>query len=380
MTSHPAIAVLAYLNDPAPLPASILERLYAWRHHGGGRCVVVDLSGVTGSQVRTLERWRPDVLILDATLLRRRWTAAQLAETLALLDKVQAVPGLRVATPMDEASGPDALERIVLHARVDTVLSCAGADTRAVLYPALGHIRFEPVLPCYRGPGSCEPPHDGRRTIAVGYRGNAVPEALGARAADKTRLAMDLARAARVQGLTADVEIGDHALIRSAAHWRRFLGRTRVAPGAESGQGRIWCLDPADARHGQEIDYFTVSARHIEAAEAGCVQVLMPGRYSCVFQANVHYLAAPADYDHAALAALLERALGDDGRRVAEAARSRVHDPMLAWPAFVGAGLAHVTSRPRAGIAEVAAYGGLRAMEMVRRLRIQLARLRRGRR
>lgn len=153
------------------------------------------------------------------------------------------------------------------------------------------------------------------RPIDIGYRAFEGAWYLGHD--DRTRVAALAAPAAARRGLRLDVSLDPEARL-AEPQWHRFLGDCKGQLGTESGTDafdlddstRLAVNGYSAANPGTTFEavlarFFqpdesrvsgrTVSSRHIEAAAARCVQLLLPGDYAGVFKPSEHYLEIARD-------------------------------------------------------------------------------------
>ncbi len=159
----------------------------------------------------------------------------------------------------------------------------------------------------------CKPANE--RSIDIGYRAFEGAWYLGHD--DRSKIATIVSAPALRTGLRLDVSL-DPARRMAAAEWHRFLGDCRAQLGTEAGTDTFELDDATrlsvnsfcdanpdtDFREIRErffpntktlVSGRTLSSRHLEAAAARCVQILLPGTYAHVFKAGEHYLELARD-------------------------------------------------------------------------------------
>lgn len=239
-------------------------------------------------------------------------------------------------------------EKIEFARRLDVALLVTQISRRPVhaLYrDALGcevmfipNATFDPDL-VPAGPSTVE------RPIDVGYRAFDGVYYLGHD--DRALVARLVDGPARARGLATDISL-DPADRFDEAGWFSFLSRCRCQLGVESGSDAFELDDstrlavnayceahPAASFEEVRREFFadmsgrvsgrTISSRHLEAAAARCVQILLPGEYGGVFRPGEHFIELARDGSRTAEA--LDR-LSDDGEcaRLSEAAFSAAAD------------------------------------------------------
>lgn len=197
-------------------------------------------------------------------------------------------------------------------------------------------------------------PYDAR-TIDVGYRGRTLAYYMGEGAQEKVKIAKEFLR--RTRGLRTDIAWDEDSRHYGNA-WYEFLGNSRAVLGVEAGVSifdlegeaeaatkRLLAAEP-DLSFEQvrervlgpyegNIPYRTVSPRHFEAAAFRALQVLHPGHYSGVMEANVHYIPLEKDFSNLdeVLRRMSDRAERD---RITDAAhRDLIASGNYSYPAFI---------------------------------------------
>lgn len=153
------------------------------------------------------------------------------------------------------------------------------------------------------------------RTIDIGYRAFEGPWYLGHN--DRNRVAEIVAEAAAKLDLKLDISLDPNRRLADAA-WQRFLGDCKGQLGTEAGTDAFelddvtrlsvnaYCdANPQTKFEDVMVRFFppdkprvsgrTISSRHIEAAAARCVQLLLPGDYAGVFRPDEHYIDIARD-------------------------------------------------------------------------------------
>jgi hypothetical protein len=162
---------------------------------------------------------------------------------------------------------------------------------------------------------------DEQRDIDVGYRGRPLPAHMGAGSQEKRFIGERFKELAAGTGLRLDIETSIESRIYDDA-WYRFLGRSRVTLGVESGVSFIDLEDECHAEYlrllaerGSEptleelqsgalgrwdgtIPYRTLGPRHLEAAAFRVCQVLFEGDYSGALEPMVHYIPLKKDFSN----------------------------------------------------------------------------------
>ena len=161
---------------------------------------------------------------------------------------------------------------------------------------------------------------DAQRDIDVGYRARTLHPHLGSGSQEKSLIGDQFKELAASSGLTIDIDTTDEGRL-YGDDWYRFLGRSRVVLGVESGtsyidledevlydyEARVKAGRPATLEALQEgplgrldhnYSYRTISPRHFEAAAFRICQVLFEGQYSGVLEPMVHYVPLKKDFSN----------------------------------------------------------------------------------
>jgi hypothetical protein len=169
---------------------------------------------------------------------------------------------------------------------------------------------------------------DEERDVDVGYRGRPLPAHMGAGSQEKRVIGERFKELAAGTGLRLDIETSIESRIYDD-DWHRFLGRSRVTLGVESG---VSFMDLEDECHEEylrrrtqsheptleelqagalgrwdgNIPYRTLGPRHLEAAAFRVCQVLYEGDYSGAMRPMEHYIPLAKDFSNfdAVLAAI----------------------------------------------------------------------------
>lgn len=221
------------------------------------------------------------------------------------------------------------------------------------------------------------------RDIDVGYRGRPLPAHMGAGSQEKSYIGERFKELASGTGLRLDIETSIKSRIYDDA-WHRFLGRTRVTLGVESGVSFIDLEDECHAEYlrlrtaqGREptleelqsgalgrwdgnIPYRTLGPRHLEAAAFRVCQVLFEGEYSGALQPMVHYIPLKKDFSNfdEVMAAIRDR---DLRRRIVD----RAYEDLIASGRFsYAAFISTVDAELQAGgLSETVTVGERRALD-----------------
>ncbi len=301
-----------------------------------------------------LKRLDFDAIVLDSSALGYRWGPRSIFDGLRKdWEFVADLRALKIAFPMDEYACSALLDDWLADLRVDLVGTTLFAH-RQLLIPKC--CRCAEVVPAWTAVLDEELRGVARvplqvRPIDIGYRAKRVPYNFGRIGQLKTNIGNLFVDWAKGHDLVTDVAVGDAFRIDGEA-WLGFLQSCRCVLGAPSGSS---VHDPVGsiarsvrefiAKHpeaafevveqacfpGVDGDRaFTVlSPRVLEAASAGCCQILVRGDYGGLLRPGEHYVPLEADGSnvHQVVASL-----SDVGAATAMAERCR--ERLLAEPSL----------------------------------------------
>jgi glycosyltransferase involved in cell wall biosynthesis len=318
--------LLVAFFDPNGI-STVIESIHAWQFHSRYEVVVINL-WPGGSRFLKLPAsvWLSDY---DAVVVHP--TVSYFAHNLANLDRDLArgfsgYDGVKVLMKQDEQVTTNQFLNIVVEKKFDLIFTCVPPLEQQKVYPrdVIGDCELMQVLTGYVSPAAmCQRDDWGHRDIDVSYRGSIQPLEFGRLGYEKRGIGYEVSRVLADQGFRLDISSRweDRVL---GEEWGRFLSRSRVVLGVESGSnlfdfdGKVaqWCRsfeathsgdDPASERYYRtaheaylhafedNVHYAQISPRHFEAAAAGAAQLLYEGSYSGIFRANEHFMPLRRD-------------------------------------------------------------------------------------
>ncbi|HEV2974544.1 MAG TPA: hypothetical protein VGX69_06055 [Solirubrobacteraceae bacterium] len=321
-TAVPGILVFYYRPDyllrlkRLAIAASDLEHIHSFRAHS--RFAVWEVNTHLGFP-RHLERAHPTVIFLHNTL----WIPAI---PMRMTEWLRGVDAYKVAFFHDEFHFCQERFHFVNDVDVDLIYTHVHPEdipqvwdrftpraTARFNYP--GYVDRQMVAAAAR---FARP--DAQRDIDVGYRARSLDPYMGSGALEKSLIGDQFKELAAGAGLTIDIDTTEEGRL-YGEDWYRFLGRTRVALGVESGtsyidledevlrdyEARVEARRPVTLEALQEgplgrldhnYSYRTISPRHFEAAAFRICQVLFEGQYSGVLEPMVHYVPLKKDFSN----------------------------------------------------------------------------------
>ncbi|WP_165185469.1 hypothetical protein [Caulobacter soli] len=325
MGHRPTALVLYNWRGQWPMRRWEHQRIFAWRTCFPGRVSFLNIGFPFNSA--WIAQLDPDLVLIDATALTARYTRVGLG---GLRRAMEALPprARRVAAPLDEFLGLQALRDFLVEARIDLLLTALEPALWDSVYPvAQRPFALRRFLTSYvddklmrRGSSDLA-----RRSIAVSYRAWEAPAWLGEMGELKREVGVRAAAWARARGHRADVAVdGERRLVGEA--WIRLLGASRAVVGVEGGSSLVDLTGEARADDlASRIEIRAMSPRHLEAVATRTFQVLVEGDYSGVLEAGTHY--QPVRRDLSDIEAALD--LSRDVRR-AQAMADRAHAEIVA--------------------------------------------------
>jgi hypothetical protein len=298
------------------------QRIFAWGGCFPGPVTVLNIGfPFSPAWIAGLD---PDLVMVDATALAARYTAVGLDGLRRAMDAVPA-RARRVAAPLDEFLGLQALRDVLAETRIDLLLTALEPALWDDVYPvAHRSYALRRFLTAYvddvlmrRASGDLA-----GRPIAVSYRAWETPAWLGEMGRLKREVGLRAEAWALARGHRADVAVDGQRRLAGEA-WIRLLGASRAVVGVEGGSsvvdpaGELLASDmtlaategwtpPASAIVlAPEAEIRAMSPRHLEAVATRTFQVLVEGDYSGVLQPGVHY--QPVRRDLSDIDAALDR-------------------------------------------------------------------------
>jgi hypothetical protein len=355
------ILVLYYTRGVFPLRDTIERHLYCWRRYSSHRVAYVNIA--MGLPWRFIEGLDPDVVVLHTSLCGMRWSEAVFRRFAPILTPLKTHRSLKIAQPQDEFIHTDLLDKLIEMTGTRLVMSCAGADARAVIYAnAPSEVAYEQVLTGYLDPDTvayakaCHRPIT-ERPHGLTYRAWRAADWLGSLGQLKVRIGEVFAAAAVRTGIKADISLDDEDTVSGKA-WIKYLADSRAVIGVEGGASILdrdgslkqaveaYRADHPTATFEQvrdavfpdrdgELPLRALSPRHLEAAATRTAQCLVRGAYNGLLEADVHYI--PVEEDFSNLDAVLIALQDDDVLdAVADRAfRDIVEAGRAAYPDFV---------------------------------------------
>lgn len=317
--------LLVSFFDPNGI-STVIESIHAWQFHSRYEVVVINLwPGGSG-----FLKLPVSVCLSDYDAVVVHPTVSYFAHNLANLDRDLArgflgYDGVKVLMKQDEQVTTNQFVNIVAEKKFDLIFTCVPPLEQQKVYPpdVIGDCELIQVLTGYVSPAMRQRYERGHRDIDVSYRGSIQPLEFGRLGYEKRGIGDDVSRALTGQGLRLDIssQWEDRLL---GEEWGRFLSRSRVVLGVESGSnlfdftGEVaqWCRsyeathsgdDPASERYYRtahetylhtfedNVHYAQISPRHFEAAAAGATQILYEGSYSGIFRAKEHFMPLRRD-------------------------------------------------------------------------------------
>ena len=317
--------LLVAFFDPSGI-STIPQSIHAWQLCSRHEVVVLNLWPGRGGPLAL-----PDSLWLDDfDVLIVHPTVSYSASNLDNLDRdlrggLAAYDGVKVLMKQDEQVTTSLFWNLIRQKGFDIVFTCVPPSQQDKVYPraSVGGCEFVQVLTGYVSASMRRGPQKLVRDIDVSYRGSIQPLEFGRLGYEKRGIGYDISRALADCGFKLDISSRWEDRVQGD-EWERFLARSRVVLGVESGSnlfdfdGEVaeWCRR-YEAAHSQEdstsegyysaanelylhkfegnVHYAQISPRHFEAAAAGSAQLLYEGDYSGIFRPNEHFMPLRRD-------------------------------------------------------------------------------------
>lgn len=309
-----------------PTRATLHDALYSFRRYADARVHYLNLRMRRAPAY--LRRVPIDLVIFHTTFFAGRFDTDLLARTIERAAPLAALDAVKVILPQDEFVNTDAVNRFIADFGIDAVFSVMPPDQWPAIYQGVpSRVRIHQVLTGYLDDERVREierirAREPERPIDIGYRtaGRPLPW-FGRHGYLKQEIAEVFAGRAAARGLVADVST-DGADMLLGNHWYRFLARCKYTLGVEGGtsvldrDGTIrkatdrYMAEHPDASF-EEVEAacfpgmdgtfrgYAISPRHLEAAAAGCCQILTEGGYNGILEPGRHYIPVRRDFSNA---------------------------------------------------------------------------------
>ena len=316
------LGILYYEKDPKPIALFLKDRIFCWREIKEVDAVFINLAFTVPHEY--INRSNFDALILDTTLLRRRWTDDEVKDTLAKISTINTQKPYVVAVPQDEYSSSAALFKILRAAKCDLVLTCCNKNAAEIIYPAPRNFELQQILTCYvskrlRKVATKPSLPIKLRPIPVSYRSKTQTFAHGTNGLTKDRLGKKFLQYCNRNSISHDIKFGTENWL-NGKKWLKQLQNSQCVLGAPSGASIVNCdgkleekligMNQRERREFyenpdfkfsgkyQKIDLSVIGPRHIEAACFGTPQILIVDSYNDLFKPAEHYVPIKPDFSN----------------------------------------------------------------------------------
>jgi glycosyltransferase involved in cell wall biosynthesis len=313
--------------DPNGLP-TICENIANWQHFSRFQIEVINLWPARGAALQLPQS-------LDLTQFAGvviHCTASYSPINLFALDEQLEKPfeefhGLKILMKQDEQVLTNLLVEYIGRKGIDIVITCVSPGELEKVYPRnlIGDVDFIHAWAGYVSPSlrSLRRQPISERRADIAYRGSIQPLEFGRLGYEKRGIGYDIEAATRNVDLRTDISSRWEDRINGPA-WFDFLCQSKVVLGAESGSnlfdltGEVaaWCRAYENRHHALDshskdfylraheeylhrfegnVNYATISPRHLEAAASCSAQLLYKGDYSGILLPHRHYFPLERD-------------------------------------------------------------------------------------
>lgn len=287
------------------------------------------LQGVRQPVTERLRQSSFDVIVLDTTFLCWRWAKPRNLWLDRILDEYGFVgrsDAVKIALPQDEYDHSEYLDEWLSAWKVDLIYSVCFEHRDMFYQRALSSAEVVEGLTGFVDESDLELmsryalPFE-QRSVDVGYRARDLPAYFGRFGRMKAAIGDRFKERMSNSGLRLDISTQPEDTF-AGDDWLKFLGRSRFTLGCESGSS---LLDPRGAirscvdvhlqrnrdatfedlerccfpQQDMKRVYSAISPRLFEASIARSCQILVPGRYLGVLNADEHYIALSEDVSNA---------------------------------------------------------------------------------
>ena len=262
-----------------------------------------------------------EVVVLHYSLLSLRTLGVAFWAVKARLRWLEKLEGILVAIPQDEGDYYEVLDDWLNQLQVQFIYSVHYRPER-LLYPkSREHARIHECLPGYidtrQFEGVCRKPFSERSTD-IFYRARELPYWYGAGGRWKGQIAHQVLNRPAFAKLSLDVSTDDSRVV-TGRKWLSSLADAKATLGAPGGYTvldkrgevkvaahRILRQEKLDfdefcalmPRDWNRVNYLTLTPRHLEAAMAGTVQILVKADYKGLMAPNEHYIPVARDFSN----------------------------------------------------------------------------------
>ena len=313
-----SILLLAWFADNTP--STVLENVFEFQKFSNNRVDVINTLYLNADTAKTVDLSKYQAVMAHCS------TTYNLShiKTICSVLKMDSYAGNFIVAKQDESRNINALIEFLDEMQVDLLLTCIPDNEIQKVYPKarLPRLRFLNTLTGYvtdemRQRAS---PLLAERKIDVSYRGSLQPHCFGQLCYEKRWIAEAFSHAAQHTNLVCDISNKWEDRIFGDA-WINFLNNSRAVLGVESGAS-VFDFDGSIERncveyeqthpdctfhdvqkrflleHEGNVYYNQISPRHFEAAASKCVQILLEGHYSGIFEAGRHYISLKRDFSN----------------------------------------------------------------------------------
>lgn len=248
-------------------------------------------------------------VLFHHSLLIERMFPEYFRRLLRRLEPLSELPARRALMVQDEHLLIDVILELIHTWRVNEVFSVASPSLWPRLYPDLPpevrlHFLLTGYLEMARLPRVRAWIGHQPRNIDVGYRARPPSLEQGSHGQLKARIAYETQHFTRALGLRSDISVQPEDTLLGAA-WYQFLARCRYVVGVEGGASildadgslrqAVLAGQGLPPDHKDDLAYFALSPRHLEACLTRTGQILVEGDYGGVLRPWEHYLPVKRD-------------------------------------------------------------------------------------
>ena len=317
--------LILYAVDFYPLRSATRSLLESYKKYSGQRCFYLNAAYYRLSV--SLKKVPFDLIIFDYSFFDRRWDRKAFISCSENVRVLEQSPALKIALVQDEFMNMDLVVDFIRRFSISHVFSLASPSEREKIYasPDLDRVRFHRVLPGYLDE-SLIPKIEKMakqipvRTIDIGYRTAKAWPSAGRFNQIKSNLTELIAKKAAAKGVAVDCKTGQENFF-LGQEWYRFLLNCKYTVSVEGGASILdWDgslmeqtkqylekhpkagFDEVEracfaGREG-ELNYRSISPKHLEACVTRTCQILVEGDYNGILKPGEHYLELKKDFSN----------------------------------------------------------------------------------
>lgn len=322
---NPAKILIIYFYNQYPPFKSTWDNLYSLSKYSRHSCTYLNLAARNITPFLLKRKF--DLILFHDMFLSRRWRPEQFAQLLRKIEPLKKISAIKAVTVQDEYFRSDDFNDFINNFEIDFVFSLAPESLHKQIYNKIDHhkVKIFKILTGYLDQHTIEKinkitkkkPH---KNIAIGYRAVAAPPCWGRHGYLKFQIGQIFQQAALRADIKTDISTNKADSFLGDS-WYHFLAGCKYTIGVEGGSGVMdrdgtigsktiaylqkypkATFEECEARCFKDmdgnIDYFSLSPRHLEACATKTCQILVEGEYNGILKPWKHYIPLKKDFSN----------------------------------------------------------------------------------